>query len=69
MFLQMLLNELKVAYDGYEELKTDGIFGDKAEAAIKDFQERNRLYPSGIVDKKTWNALVENYNKHALSSQ
>ncbi len=69
MFLQMLLNELRVAYDGFEELATDGVFGDQTEAAIKDFQERNKLYPSGIVDKKTWNALVENYNKHALSSQ
>ena len=69
MFLQMMLNELKIAYDTYEKLDVDGIFADKTETAIKDFQEKNRLSPTGIVDKKTWNALVENYNKHTSSMQ
>ena len=66
MFLQMLLNELTIAYDDYGILKTDGIFGDATEAAVKIFQEKNMLPNTGIVDKKTWNAIVENYNKHAL---
>ena len=69
MLLQMMLNELKIAYDTYEKLNVDGVFGDKTETAIKDFQEKNRLSTTGIVDKKTWNALVENYNKHTAFMQ
>lgn len=64
MLLQMLLNELKIAYDSYEVLKEDGVFGTSTENAIKEFQRKNGLISSGIVNKKTWNALVENYNKY-----
>ena len=66
MFLQALLNELTVVYDDYEILATDGIFGDATEAAVKAFQEKNMLPDTGIVDKRTWNSIVENHNKHAL---
>lgn len=66
MFLQALLNELTIAYDDYETLVTDGVFGEATEAAIKAFQEKNMLQNTGVVDKRTWNAMVENYNKHAL---
>lgn len=34
-------------------LKTDGIFGKKTEAAVKEFQRKNGLYADGIVGKKT----------------
>ncbi len=69
MFLQIILNELQIAYDTYEALEVDGIFGNDTENAIKEFQEKNRLPLTGIVNKKTWNALVENYNKHVNSDQ
>lgn len=35
----------------------DGVFGAQTEAAVKDFQKRNGLSASGIVDEPTWDAL------------
>lgn len=40
----------------------DGIFGEKTEIAVKDFQKINRLDDDGIVGRDTWNALF-NYKE------
>lgn len=45
--LQTLLNK-----EGYN-LKVDGIFGRKTEAAVKDYQRKNGLVVDGIVGPKT----------------
>ncbi len=37
----------------------DGIYDDKVEAAVKAFQSDNNLSPTGIVDRKTYIALLE----------
>lgn len=49
--LQNALNAL-----GYG-LVADGVFGAKTEAAVKDFQRKNKLIVDGIVSTQTWNAL------------
>jgi len=51
--LQELLNNLGANLD------TDGIFGGGAEAAVKNFQQQNRLGADGIVGKNTWAKLFE----------
>ena len=38
-------------------LATDGIFGAKTEAAVRDFQKKNKLGVDGIVGPQTWTAL------------
>ena len=38
-------------------IKPDGIFGKNTEATVKNFQEKNKLNPNGIVDDKTWSLL------------
>ena len=43
-------------------LKADGIFGDKTKNAVIKFQKENRLYPDGIVGKKTLEALNINFD-------
>lgn len=46
--LQQLLNKAGV------KCATDGDFGQKTEAAVKDFQSKVGLEPTGIVNHKTW---------------
>ncbi|MBU0655624.1 MAG: peptidoglycan-binding protein, partial [Gammaproteobacteria bacterium] len=36
----------------------DGNFGDKTEAAVKQFQLDNKLVADGIVGEKTWQVLL-----------
>jgi hypothetical protein len=36
----------------------DGVFGDKTEAAVKEFQQARGIYPDGKVGAKTWPALT-----------
>jgi hypothetical protein len=36
----------------------DGDFGAKTEQLVKNFQEKNKLSVSGIIDKETWAALL-----------
>lgn len=50
--LQKLLNS-----NGYN-LETDGIYGDKTMAAVKDYQQKNSLDVDGIVGDMTWGALT-----------
>lgn len=39
----------------------DGIFGNNTVAAVKYFQQGNRLPVTGVVDNATWDKLVEAY--------
>ena len=50
--LQKLLND-----NGYD-LEVDGVFGDKTQAAVKDYQKNNNLAVDGIVGDNTWGALT-----------
>lgn len=49
--LQTALNK-----NGYN-LKVDGIFGEKTEKAVRDFQTKKELSIDGIAGPKTWSAL------------
>lgn len=39
-------------------IKTDAIFGQETENAIKDLQTTRNLPHTGVVDKATWEALA-----------
>lgn len=64
IILQAMLNVLTVAYDDYSPLQLSGEFDLLTENAVRRFQMKNTIEPSGIVEKSTWNALVRNYNKY-----
>lgn len=64
--LQLLLLELRAIYDIFEDVTENGIFDDKTETAIKDFQSANLLPITGEVDKNTWNRIVREYANLAL---
>lgn len=63
LLLKGLLNTLTVSYDGFSPLPMTKDYDDETETAVTDLQTRNRLPPTGIVDKATWNAIVRNYNR------
>lgn len=50
--LQEMLNK-----NGYD-LKVDGIFGSKTQAAVRDYQSKNNLAVDGIVGNNTWGSLT-----------
>ena len=50
--LQQMLNSA-----GNYGLAEDGIFGDKTDAAVRDYQTNNNLAVDGIVGKNTWASL------------
>ena len=52
--LQKLLNS-----KGNYNLDTDGIFGEKTQAAVMDYQKNNNLDVDGIVGNNTWGALTK----------
>lgn len=43
---------------GYQPGPTDGVFGPKTEAAVKQLQSARSLATTGIVDQTTWNVLT-----------
>ena len=49
--LQKLLNS-----KGYD-LSIDGVFGEKTQAAVRDYQKNNNLSVDGIVGNNTWSSL------------
>lgn len=54
--LQKLL--ISLGYD-LGKAGADGKFGDKTEAAVKNFQKKNELVIDGVVGKRTWAKLLE----------
>lgn len=43
---------------GYYTIKIDGLYGPGTEAAVSEFQNRNGLSPTGVVDKETMEKLL-----------
>ena len=61
--VQHILRELeRLYYFGGISLDTDGIYGEKTAALIKDFQKRNSIPVTGNVDRETWDAMAIQYN-------
>lgn len=60
--VQHMLQELSTLYDTFDGVKINGRYDGVTANAIKDFQLRNSLAPTGEVDKATWNELSRIYN-------
>lgn len=59
--VQFMLDELTLYYDGLEDVPQNGLFEERTEQAVMEFQRRNLLPATGQVDKRTWDALVSSY--------
>lgn len=58
---QVMLNRVGQNYPAIPRVATDGIFGERTEAAVRRFQEIFDLTPDGIIGKATWYQLVRLY--------
>ena len=62
MILQLILNELRIRYDGFGPIPLSGIYDEMTEAAVREFQRINLLPADGITDTRTWNRMARQYN-------
>ena len=60
--LQILLNYVSNFTDSITPITVDLIFGASTENAVRAFQTLYGIAPTGIVDRETWNALLDAYN-------
>ena len=61
-FIQLMLSALAVAMDDFDNIVPTGIYDEKTEIAITEFQKKHDLPANGIVDRQTWDALARSYN-------
>lgn len=62
MILQIILDSLRLFYDGYGEVPLSGVYDKATEEAIRAFQRANLLSATGVTDITTWNRLARAYN-------
>ncbi len=60
--IQILLLELRLTYDIFENIVESGTYDSATEDAIKDFQRINGLPITGRVDERTYNRIVREYS-------
>ena len=57
--IQMLLNEIGFKDQDGKRLVTDGVFGDRTEYALINYQKARNLSVTGICDFETWNRILK----------
>jgi peptidoglycan hydrolase-like protein with peptidoglycan-binding domain len=62
--IQNALQELTVVYDSIGEVPQTGEYDAATADAVRAFQEANGLSPTGAVDRTTWNAIADAYNRN-----
>ena len=61
--VQYALGELDLIYEGLDDLPQTGVYDEKTVAAVREFQRRQGLPETGEVDRATWDALANTYNR------
>ena len=67
--IQLLLLELRATYDIFEDISESGVFDEQTEQAVREFQLKNGLSPTGKVDRATWNRIVREYSSLELREE
>lgn len=62
--IQNALQELSAIYDDIGEVPQSGEYDEATAAAVRMFQQKHGLPPTGAVDRRTWNALADAYNRN-----
>ena len=63
MAIQLVLRLLANLYDDIEGNNTGGVYDEPTAADVRAFQSRHGLPVTGKVDKTTWNAMADAYNR------
>ena len=61
--IQHALQELSVLYQWEEPISLSGIYDEPTARAVRQFQAANALPATGGVDRATWNAIADAYNR------
>ena len=61
--IQYALGELELIYKGFDSVPQTGVYDAATMAAVKSFQKRQGLPETGEVDRETWDALANAYNR------
>lgn len=61
--IQYALGELELNYDGLRSVPQTGVYDPDTAEAVRGFQRRHGLPQSGEVDRATWDALANTYNR------
>ena len=62
--IQNALHELSSVYDELENVSQSGVYDADTATAVRAFQRIHGLPATGAVDRTTWNALAEAYNRN-----
>lgn len=62
ILIQVMLDTLKLFYDGFDGVTVGGFFDEATEKAVSDFQRISGIDETGRVDVITWNAIATEYN-------
>ncbi len=61
--IQLMLRDISAYMDlDFEDIS--GIYDADTREAVSEFQRRSGFEPTGVVDKRTWDAMTEFYNKN-----
>ena len=58
---QTFLREIANQFDEMPKVIPDGIYGAQTEASVRWFQNFRGLPVTGVIDKRTWDTLLEDY--------
>lgn len=62
LVVQMMLNALKVRYDGWDFISITNALDEATAAAVRFFREAHGMEDAPGVDAETWNALASEYS-------
>ena len=60
--IQFILQELEGNYGALLPVEVTGVYTENTADAVRAFQQQNGLASNGIVDRVTWNEMVDQYN-------
>lgn len=61
--LHLMLRTLAQTYDDFGDIPESGLYTARTERAVRQLQGMHAIPPTGRVDRVTWNAIAEAYNR------